>query len=335
MQHKKGSIVLAVFMMLSFSAGLLFWFLGHASSYSTISKVVESQESIRLHMRHVQDVVCSLLLPEKKKKEDTTSSFGNSKNLEAPAQFAQLHALYAYASGKEISIFKKVLPQVQAYLSLGVEHGKVNINRMYDFQKHGWQSPEKKKCMEWLCKKIESLLQTSGLFSSLENYLKKRTVPLNDVTQLLDIKEFSQAFAGHVFLDAQASTVALTDIFTVATNHDTLSVVGMSASLALCCGGRPLQHAASDHVQAVLEKLTKDKNKNIEDVAHELYRISWNSGLPDEFKRLLTMNFDLSIFTIMLRCTVHSVEQQTYMIMQLDPKGQKVPAYSIIRMYQI
>ena len=110
------------------------------------------------------------------------------------------------------------------------EQGKIPLNDIYDFQEHkffgeknekdkkdeqdnktknqdasGAQIPKKtdinwRAVMEDLCTRLEGQLSkqsgAQGLFTALESFLKKRTQPLRDVTELLTISEFG------VFRDA-------------------------------------------------------------------------------------------------------------------------------------
>ena len=78
-------------------------------------------------------------------------------------------------------------------LVLGSE-GKININRLYDFEKHhflneGQPQDDMKKMFQELFGLIKEQIQ-ADFFTDFEKFLKERKYPLNDVTELLNIKGF-------------------------------------------------------------------------------------------------------------------------------------------------
>jgi hypothetical protein len=107
-------------------------------------------------------------------------------------------------------------------ICLVCEEGKININRIYNFEKseffrQGQLKGDWQKIMSLICKRIEDILGGKELFSSLESFLKNRKYPLYDVTELLTIKEFS-VFRDHIFYqptDTNKPAIYLTDLFTI------------------------------------------------------------------------------------------------------------------------
>ena len=111
------------------------------------------------------------------------------------------------------------------------EDGKINLNELYDFQKHafvgsGKEQEELKKTLQEIFGNIKKASGTEGLFESLETFLKERDDKLRDITELLTIKAFAN-FKNDIFYtpDHQSSTgkekkpLYLTDIFTLWTRQ--------------------------------------------------------------------------------------------------------------------
>src|SRR5690606_18056883 len=70
------------------------------------------------------------------------------------------------------------------------EEGKININRIYDFEKkkfigEGNKQEDWKILLQEIFNQIEKQANTKGLFEAFTAFLKKQDGPLDDVTQLL------------------------------------------------------------------------------------------------------------------------------------------------------
>src|SRR5262249_29650987 len=112
-------------------------------------------------------------------------------------------------------------------LAIGSEEGKININKIYDFDKHKFIGQgQAQGDMRVFAQEIFALLKEkvgADLFESFEKFLKERKYPINDVTELLTIKEFV-VFKDAVFYNPldkipadSKPKIYLTDIFTVST----------------------------------------------------------------------------------------------------------------------
>lgn len=120
-------------------------------------------------------------------------------------------------------------------LCITSEDGKFNINELYDFTKHEFITTanpaiDGKKIMQELCTRIEQKMGGKNLFAGFEKFLKERQYRVNDVTELLTIKEF-ELFKNAVFEEPpheevkdkkKSPQLVLTDLFTVWSTKKTI-----------------------------------------------------------------------------------------------------------------
>src|SRR5581483_3116704 len=102
---------------------------------------------------------------------------------------------------------KKGQDGVQAELKVCIscEDGKIDINSIYDFATHkfmgeGQAQNDTKKAVEFIFKRMSEITKQQDCFKGFEKFLKERQYKLNDVTELLLIKEF-ELFKGLVWYE--------------------------------------------------------------------------------------------------------------------------------------
>lgn len=203
------------------------------------------------------------------------------------------------------------------------EEGKININRMYDFEKHkfvGEPTPGSKqeakeetnmrKMMQDLFGQIKEQIGVD-LFADFEKFLKERKYPLNDVTELLTIKGFD-VFKNNIFYDPTVEqkgkiNLYLTDIFTVNSSKQSIEPWLISNSLGslLKLQRDPEKAPAVDE----LLKNFKDKsdwkndwNKSLKN----LYGMEFNA-LPKFVTGILNPAFDPRVFSVFSYATVGNI----------------------------
>ena len=216
-------------------------------------------------------------------------------------------------------------------LSVQVESGKININSLYDFANkkfvnEGSDSGDRKKLCEWLFDKIGQVQGGSSLFQPFANYLSNRKYPLNDVTELLSISEFSESFDDAIYY-APGSTsnadkkLCLTDLFTVVSETDTLQPWVLSPSLILLLGGN-VGLVSADTLQDVLQKFSAqtDWSQSWDETIKNLYGIKFDN-LSEEMKSILTSQFEATIFSISLN--VHDQKGKADLYALLKEKNRR------------
>ena len=195
-------------------------------------------------------------------------------------------------------------------IAIGAEAGKININRIYDFETHKFIGQGAKDGKDWqaimklLFTKMKKQLETNeNLYEQFEKFLKERQYKLNDATELLTRDAF-RVFDGSVFYEPPDQTkrsMYLLDIFTVYGESDTIQPWLFSDSLLALLG---LKRATSKDTQQrkemVKKMMTKFKPNN-------QWAQEWNAtmqpfygvefkGLPKGIDAVLESTFDPKIF---------------------------------------
>jgi hypothetical protein len=221
-------------------------------------------------------------------------------------------------------------------ICLVCEEGKININRIYDFDKgafrgQGQAKGDWQKIMGLLCKEIEQMLAGKDLFSALESYLKDRKYPLYDITELLTSKEF-EIFRDHIFYkpaspkESDKPTIYLTDIFTTFSNKNTLEPRLFSHSIA------SILKLASTVTQEKRTEQTKAVGKNFKPTAQ--WPADWETQLKPFYEKdiqtlpagvdsLLSTQFNPEYFSIFAYGTVGSITQRLLAVVKRNKRASK------------
>lgn len=228
------------------------------------------------------------------------------------------------------SVFlKRDIDGIDAEVSFCIccEDGKINLNKMFDFEKKEFVGEKQKEgnyklLLEELCKRLEKHLKTKDLFGSLEKFLKKQKVPLEDITQLLEIKEWAP-WKNRVFygkgterlksLTEQAdqkekASLYLTDIFTVATNHATIEPWVFSAGLMQLLGlvksfdeKDAKKGSFKEHLKSFKKRVTWKTEWN--NILKPIYQKELQS-LPEHIDSFLSSTFSPTTFMVLCQAKV-------------------------------
>jgi hypothetical protein len=215
-------------------------------------------------------------------------------------------------------------------LLIGSEEGKININAMYDFDKHkfvgeGAAQNDMKKVMQEV---FAALKERTGadLFAEFEKFLKERKYPINDITELLTIKGFD-SFKDMLFIDPllakdeKKQKIYLTDLFTVSSPRAPVEPWLLSDSvLALLNLKRDKEKSADD-----LIKNYKDRSDWKNDWAKALkpiYNIDY-PALPKGIASLLNPTFAPRIFSVFSVGTVGGVSVRLLAIVERTKSGEE------------
>ena len=343
MHNKRGFILIITFMMLScalVTVMLLFVFGQHHSSLMTaLSRKCYSLDCAL----SAPDILKSLLTPPEKDDKKDQKSESSEKDGKDDMKDSQkkVISLWKYSQGL-VSVLAADKESGSAAISysmmLGCEHGKINLNGLYDFKVASWQSNEKKLFCKAFFKLIEKYMKTQDLFDLFEKYLKKRGAPFNDVAELFNIPEFTQIFPAQIVHGAlgQDKNLYLGELFTVCTDQDTINCVGLSRSFALLIGAKQenmielLQQ--KEKLQEVI-KLASSGEQGLANFFDKVYGVDFKN-IPQEFKSLLTMNFELNIFSIVLTASAQKIASTVYAIIKQQTSGANV-TYDVMKVYQV
>lgn len=237
---------------------------------------------------------------------------------------------------------------------IGSQSGKININELYDFKKHVWIGQDAKgvnprlPVLQALFTAIESQTGGQGLLKSLEQFLAKRAMPLNDPTELLTIPGW-QVFKYAQFYEPpvgpaskqkqQAATtnqkqpLYLTDIFTIDSSGPLIDPLLLSDSLAGVLGLRRVQARESDARAKGIAQVLKNYKKAWQIPADwkalfaPLYEKDFNA-LPKSIELLLSPSSILRTFWVRTRGTIQNVSVDMYAVLERrmvpDTKGMRI-----------
>lgn len=285
------------------------------------------------------------ILPNEKESADAKSSGGGKakdgeKKAEQPSDGKQLLKVLLPNMGRLQKFnLKQNIDGITGALGIMItsEEGKININRMYDFEKHKFvgepvpgskqeakDETNMKKMLQELFGQIREQMG-ADLFGEFEKFLKERKYPVNDVTELLTIKGFD-AFKNNIFYDPtiadqKASKLYLTDIFTVSSSKQSIEPWLISNSLAslLKLQRNPEKAPATDELlKAFKEKSDwkNDWNKSLKN----LYGVEF-AGLPKFIVPLLNPVFDPKMFSVFSYATVGSVTVRLIALLEREKSG--------------
>ena len=226
------------------------------------------------------------------------------------------------------------------------EEGKININRVYDFEKKKFVG-ERAKGQDWkiilqeLFKQVEKITNAKNLFAAFESILKKRDVPFDDVTELLQNKIFSDAFGVRSFYDPKQPGLYLTDLFTTFSSDMSLDVWLLSDALCKVLGIARASTQSTENRKAHIEKIKKNLKQEY------TWNLDWKPLLQPLYEQdiarinkifvpLFQKSFDPKVLSVRIHATVGRAIIRLYAILERNERaenGQIVYDVRIKRFY--
>ncbi|MBV8661233.1 MAG: hypothetical protein JO129_03765 [Candidatus Dependentiae bacterium] len=250
---------------------------------------------------------------------------------------------------------------VDVSLTFFCESGKININGLYDlvnqrFYDEGIPEKDQKVFATWLFDKIAAITEKPSLLQPFVEHVKQRKVPFNDVTELLAIKEFAACFSQAVFYEPEQQSITsdkktrklfLTDIFTVASENDTIQPWLLSPSVCALLdivqkGDKNEEPEKKEDIKVDLSsfKQQADWQKDWDTGLKPLYDISYDK-IPEPVRSMLAKQFSATVFSILItvvRQTAESennIEARIFAILKERKLQDDSIIYDVIRIYQV
>ncbi|HEV2600968.1 MAG TPA: hypothetical protein VGT41_01590 [Candidatus Babeliales bacterium] len=205
------------------------------------------------------------------------------------------------------------------------ESGKIDINAIYDFDKkkfkgEGQPQGDYKKYIQMLFNIIQPKIKGAQLFEAFEKFLKERQYEVQDVTELLTLKEFAP-FKQHLFYKPTEQPLFLTDIFTVWTKKMTLDPWLLSRSLRTVFNFQNVWAPEWKERENMKEKLKQFTVKT------DWTAKTWNSmmtqftnipfeNLPKEMGNIWDDTFNPEIFSVISYAKIGTMTQHVLAIVQ-------------------
>jgi len=242
-------------------------------------------------------------------------------------------------------------------LTFFCESGKININGLYDlvnktFYNEGVAGKDKKVFATWLFETIAKKTEQPSLLQPFLEHVKSRKMPFNDVTELLAIKEFAACFSQAVFYeprqmdesgDKKTQKLFLTDIFTVASENDTIQPWLLSPSLCVLLDisqKSDKQEGAEKKVDISTFKPQADWQKDWDVAMKPLYDVSFDK-IPEQVRPILATQFGVTTFSILATVARNMVDGENNESVRIFAilKEKKLPdnsiMYDVIKIYQV
>lgn len=228
-------------------------------------------------------------------------------------------------------------------LCIGSESGKLDLNALYDFEKHAFKGDTAKQDVLKLL--ITTAFKQAGkedLFAEFEKFLKARQYRLDDITQLLTIPGFI-AFKDIVFYpgplkekeEKNKTAVYLTDIFTVWSGKQTVDPWLLSDSMCGLLGVKRATVRDADSRKKAVEQVIKDVKIEAQwpvdwkKYLSPLYGVEFNT-LPKGIELVFDTKFEPKIFSVLSHGVVGDVTQKMLAILErTEEKNDKKLAYTV------
>ncbi len=219
------------------------------------------------------------------------------------------------------------------------ESGKIDINKIYDYKTkkfigEGQKTGDYKKIMAALFERITPMVHGTDLFKAFEKFLKERHYNIQDVTELLTIKEFA-VFKNNIFYEPLASNTSdkaeaskqqplfLTDIFTVWSGKATVTPWLLSSSLGKLLKFQPIRPEAIKEQKMIQEQLknftikTEWSSQTWDKLLTPFYGLTFKE-VPEFAVPLFNNTFEPTIFSVLSHAKVGTITQRLLAIVQRD-----------------
>lgn len=329
MKTAHGYILMLTLMMMSLMMFLATYIVFKTSDYApTVSAAQEKHKAWQLALSGIQCALAQLsTLPP------ASSSAQPSAEQQATALLTavvpKLNQWQTYRLTKEREGVNGTLQ-----FCISCEQGKLDINSMYDFTKHTFMGSaqaqaDSKKAFIYVFSRIKEHMGGEDLFKPFEKFLKERQYKLNDVTELLTIKEFA-LFKHHVWYEPSLQKnekgkqpLYLTDIFTVWSHKPTIQPWLLSDSISGVLG---LQRDTISQEQ-ITESLKQFKIQAV-------WQTDWDKLLKPLYQKelkviapsmtsVLDPHFDATIFCVLSHAKVGRIAQKLLAIVERNSKTGK------------
>ncbi|AXK60713.1 hypothetical protein [Candidatus Chromulinivorax destructor] len=359
MTQQKGYILFITFSMLALCATLVSMFMIKGITHKKLSSALLQREKLQdftVNCVAIAQSYLSISADELGKNDTNKQSESSEKKAPIDPVKKTLEKFLAVRNDGQKFNFEEIEKNFPVVINLTffAESGKININGLYDlvqqkFYDEGVAGKDRKVFATWLFDRIAKITEKPSLLQPFIDHMKQRKSPLNDVTELLTIKEFSTCFADAIFYskgsvdqadNARNKKIFLMDIFTVAHESDVLQPWLFSPSVCVL-----LDIAQKNEKNGILEKkeekidissFKQESNwqKDWDAALKELYGIPYDK-IPDSVKGLLATQFSSTVFSVMATVSKEDVIAQVFAILKQKRLPDGAIIYDVIKTYQV
>lgn len=327
MYKKKPGYILTLALTLIFLCVFLVTYIAHKGSifmpYAQID--IERKQAVMLAESGISIAMSQIVSPKVPKKvtpEDEKQKKPTKQELTQDMLKVILPTLNCW---QEIKLTQQI-EGIDATIAFCImcEHGKVDLNAFYDFEKHQFINQDAEKMFKDMFEEIKKIMGDKDLFAAFGQIMKEKKYRFNDPTELL--APSFDLFKDAVFYepptkDGQKRPVYLTDLFTVWTGKRSVNPWLLSDSIAAVMGLKRAQvKDIAEKKNKVAQWLKQFKLKNQwqtdwNNVLKPLYGKEFNS-IPKSLQPLVNDTFEARIFSILSYATVGRVTQRLLAIVE-------------------
>ncbi|MBI2344800.1 hypothetical protein HYV10_01870 [Candidatus Dependentiae bacterium] len=358
MHNKQGYILFLLFGILSVCSVLISLCFSRTIVYRQFSKLIAQEQQCQELALSSISLAESLFTIKKNEKNTTKSSLPQNQEQEENLEQKILSAIFPYLNKERQFKLTHAIDHFDATISLSIqsEHGKLNINSLYDFDKKKFLNEGKpndcKKLCTWLFDRISTITGRPSLMNAFENILKNRKSEFNDPLELLADKDFNQQFSDTAFIDFSNNNkkLFLTDIFTVYTDieQEPLKIINplmFSNSWLTLLDLKIKENLTKEDIQKFLEKIKPYINRKEDTSTSSVYSSTWDhcfkdfyqkeyKDLPQEIKSILTTTFEVNIFSLLVKARIGETISSIFTIVKANTK-QHLTGFDILKTSQI
>ncbi len=369
MHQQRGYILFITFSMLALCSGLVTLFISKGFAHKRFMQIVSERQMMQQFTRSNLALAQSFLSfslddikngqDEKQQNKNEAAEQDKNKGLHKKI----LEKILPVVNKTQTFMMKELVNDFPVVINLTffAESGKININGLYDlvnkkFYDEGIEGKDKKVFATWLFDTIAKKTGKPSLLQPFVEHMQQRKIPFNDVTQLLEIKEFKTVFDAAIFYQQeikknddkkQSAKLFLTDLFTVCSESDRLQPWLLSRSVCVL-----LDIVQQDNQQNNTEtkddkkidlssfKEQADWKKDWDVHVKPLYAVAYDK-LPQQVRSFFEDQFTATVFSIMVTVAkqLESDQYEESMQMYAILKEKKLPddsiSYDVIKIYQV
>ncbi|MBU4270130.1 general secretion pathway protein GspK [Candidatus Dependentiae bacterium] len=237
---------------------------------------------------------------------------------------------------------------------ISCENGKLNINKIFDFEKKEFKE-NYKELLAGL--EIKGKLKPGDILKNLTDFLNERKKNLNDISELIKIQGLSNI---DLFYKPPAKNdnnkknkknlnadICLQDLFTTWTDDENIEFLFLSNSTLAVLGLRqPMSDDAvtfEKQFKNLIEFVTKNYSQNIiENWSYYSPIFGKDNKILNGFKSILSKEFGPKVYSVISYGKIDEVEQRLLVVLKEVEKQKKeketessLKTFQIVRMYWI
>lgn len=356
--NKQGFILILSLMVIALAVTLVTYIFHVGSVQMPFSRIMIDREKAKLLALsgiHIAQAKLSQEVPIPKKEETSHKQ---------AAQQQQVQKNKAQEEPPELQAAKKLLQEIVPTLNrwqtfvlkeeidgidgtiklcMGSEEGKLDLNALYDFEKHVFKGDKtKQELIKQLLQSFFKRIEKEELYSEFEKFLKARQYRFDDITELLRIPGFV-AFKDSLFYpgplkqkeEKNKTPVYLTDVFTVWSGKQTVEPWLLSHSMCGLVGVKQTTMQDIESRKKAVEQAVKEFKLAMQWPADwkkylaPLYQTEFNALITNS-NLIFSTQFEPTIFSVLSYGIVGEVTQKVYAILErTEEKNDKKLGYNV------